>query len=115
MIPIEHLMLITALLLGLSIVSSQISLRLSVPALLLFLLVGMLAGSDGPGQIYFDDAQLSQTPMMPNSRKRWGWWRWLSSSFPVGWIHTGRASARCCCRGFRSRRSAFSSRRWWSG
>ena len=34
MIPIEHLMLITALLLGLSIVSSQISLRLSVPALL---------------------------------------------------------------------------------
>jgi len=61
MIPIEHLMLITALLLGLSIVSSQISLRLSVPALLLFLLIGMLAGSDGPGQIYFDDAQLSQT------------------------------------------------------
>lgn len=61
MIPIEHLMLITALLLGLSIVSSQISLRLSVPALLLFLLIGMLAGSDGPGGIYYDDARLSQT------------------------------------------------------
>jgi len=49
-----------AVLLFLSVLVSKISDRFGVPALLLFLLVGMLAGSEGPGGIYFDDPSLAQ-------------------------------------------------------
>lgn len=57
---IETLLLVASVLLLLSIISSQLATRLGVPALLLFLIVGMLAGSDGPGGIYFDDPRLAQ-------------------------------------------------------
>lgn len=50
-----------ALLLLISILASKISDRFGVPALLLFLILGMLAGSDGPGGIYFDDARIAQS------------------------------------------------------
>ncbi len=43
-----------------SVVSSKISNKLAVPVLLLFLAVGMLAGSEGLGKIYFDNAQLAK-------------------------------------------------------
>lgn len=59
-IPVEHILLGVALLILASIGSSKLAGRLGVPTLLLFLLVGMLAGSDGPGGLYFNDAWLSQ-------------------------------------------------------
>jgi cell volume regulation protein A len=43
------------------VVASKLSARLGVPALLLFLGVGMLAGSDGPGGVHFEDHELAQT------------------------------------------------------
>ncbi|MBZ0158042.1 MAG: potassium/proton antiporter [Alphaproteobacteria bacterium] len=59
-IPIEYILLGAAILLLLSIIASKASGRLGVPSLLLFLIVGMLAGSDGPGGIHFDDPYLTQ-------------------------------------------------------
>ena len=48
---IDGWLLIAAVLLLLGVVASTASSRLGVPSLLLFLGVGMLAGSDGPGGI----------------------------------------------------------------
>lgn len=53
-------MIVASVLLLVAILASKASSRLGVPALLLFLLVGMLAGSEGPGGIPFDDAGLTQ-------------------------------------------------------
>lgn len=58
---IESLLLISSLLLFASVIASKTSSRLSVPSLLLFLGVGMLAGSEGAGGIYFDDPNLAQS------------------------------------------------------
>lgn len=58
--PTEYLLLGAAVLLLASILASKASGRLGVPTLALFLVVGMLAGSDGPGNIYFDDPWLAQ-------------------------------------------------------
>jgi len=60
MLSIEYIFLVTSVLLFLSIVASKISIKLGIPALLLFLLIGILAGSDGPGGIYFDNSKLAQ-------------------------------------------------------
>ncbi|HEU5230767.1 MAG TPA: potassium/proton antiporter [Ktedonobacteraceae bacterium] len=57
----DEWLLVASILLLLSIAAWKISNRLGIPALLLFLGIGMLAGSDGPGGIYFDDAQLAQS------------------------------------------------------
>lgn len=43
-----------------SVLSSKISDKFAVPVLLIFLAVGMLAGSEGIGKIYFDNAQLAK-------------------------------------------------------
>ncbi|AAR34579.1 potassium/proton antiporter [Geobacter sulfurreducens] len=61
MTPFEYLLLGVSLLLLVSILASKVSSRLGVPALLLFLLVGMLAGSDGPGGFQFDNPVLVQS------------------------------------------------------
>ncbi len=53
-------MIITAIFLVAGVSLSKISEWLGVPVLLLFLGIGMLAGSDGPGGIYFDNAWMSQ-------------------------------------------------------
>ena len=52
--------LIISLLLFLAIIASDLSKRLKIPAPLLFLVTGMLAGSDGVGGIYFDDTLMAQ-------------------------------------------------------
>lgn len=57
----DEWMLVAAVLLLLSIAAWKVSGRLGIPALLLFLGIGMLAGSDGPGGIYFDNASLAQS------------------------------------------------------
>lgn len=54
-------MAVAAALLLLGVLASKASTRLGVPALLLFLGIGMLAGSDGIGGIRFDDFELAQT------------------------------------------------------
>lgn len=56
----ENILLFGSILLFISILASKTSFRFGLPALILFLVVGMLAGSEGPGGIYFDDPDLAQ-------------------------------------------------------
>lgn len=56
----ENLLFIGSILLFVSVIASKTSFRFGIPTLIFFLIVGMLAGSDGPGGIYFDDPGLAQ-------------------------------------------------------
>lgn len=56
----DYAIFLSALLLILGIVVSKFSTRIGVPSLVLFILVGMLAGSDGLGLIYFDNERIAQ-------------------------------------------------------
>jgi len=49
-----------SVLLLLSIVASKVASIIRVPALIIFILIGMIAGSEGPGGIEFDDAWAAQ-------------------------------------------------------
>ena len=53
------ILLITGFLVLASILASRVSDRIGVPALIVFLGIGMLAGSDGPGGIHFDDTAMA--------------------------------------------------------
>ncbi len=53
------LTLIGALMLVISIMLSPLSSRLGMPVLLIFLIVGMMMGEDGPGGLLFDDFELA--------------------------------------------------------
>jgi len=59
-VPLEQLFLVLAVLLLLSILGSKASGRLGIPALVLFLVTGMLAGSEGIGGIWFNDPSVAQ-------------------------------------------------------
>jgi cell volume regulation protein A len=59
-IPIDYILLGAALLILASVFTSKLAGRLGVPALLLFLVVGMVVGSDGLGRLHFDDPWLAQ-------------------------------------------------------
>jgi cell volume regulation protein A len=61
MVSIEYLLLAVALLLLLSVLGSKLLGHVSVPVLLLFLVLGMLAGSEGIVGIEFDDPWLAQS------------------------------------------------------
>lgn len=56
----ENILLIGSILLFISIIAGKTSYKFGVPILLLFLTVGMLAGSEGIGGIYFNNPKLSQ-------------------------------------------------------
>ncbi len=56
----ENILLIGSILLIASIFTSKTSSRFGIPTLLLFIVVGMLAGSEGIGGIHFDDPKIVQ-------------------------------------------------------
>ncbi|WP_426709445.1 potassium/proton antiporter [Cetobacterium sp. SF1] len=53
-------LLIVGIIVVFSLLSMRISKRFEIPLLIMFILVGMLAGSEGIGGIYFDDAKITQ-------------------------------------------------------
>lgn len=57
---IENFLLLGSILLLVSIIAGKTSYRFGVPTLIFFLAIGMLAGSDGIGQIHFDDPKIAQ-------------------------------------------------------
>jgi len=59
-LTIENILLVGSLLLFISIIAGKTSYRFGVPTLLLFLAIGMLAGSEGIGGIHFDDPKAAQ-------------------------------------------------------
>ncbi len=56
-----ELILVGGLLLGAGIAAAMVADRVRVPGLVLFLGLGMLVGSDGPGGVHFDDVELTRT------------------------------------------------------
>jgi cell volume regulation protein A len=58
-LTIDNILLIGSILLFISLIASRTT-RFGIPTLLLFLLVGMLAGSDGPGGISFYEPRTAQ-------------------------------------------------------
>ena len=59
-ITIENIILIGSILLFISVISGKASYKYGVPTLILFLAIGMLAGSDGIGGIEFYNPEISQ-------------------------------------------------------
>jgi cell volume regulation protein A len=56
----ENILLVGSVLLLISIIAGKTTDRFGVPTLIFFLVVGILAGSEGVGGIHFDNAQLAQ-------------------------------------------------------
>lgn len=59
-ITIENILLIGSILLLISVVAGKTSYKFGVPTLLLFLAIGMLAGTDGIGGINFNNPKIAQ-------------------------------------------------------
>lgn len=58
--PIEYIILGGSLLMIFSILASRVAGSFGVPSMLIFILIGMLCGAEGPGGIFFDNAWFSQ-------------------------------------------------------
>ncbi|HEX6193686.1 MAG TPA: potassium/proton antiporter [Chitinophagaceae bacterium] len=56
----DHIILVGSLLLLASLLASKTSFKLGIPTLILFLGIGIVAGSEGLGGIYFDNPALAQ-------------------------------------------------------
>lgn len=56
----ENFLLIGSVLLFISLIAGKTSYKFGVPTLLFFILVGILAGSEGLGRIYFDNPKVAQ-------------------------------------------------------
>ncbi len=56
----ENILLIGSILLFISLFAGKTSSRFGVPVLILFITIGMLAGSDGIGKIHFDNPKTAQ-------------------------------------------------------
>ncbi len=56
----ENILLIGSILLFISLIAGKTSYKFGVPVLILFLGIGILAGSDGIGKIYFDNPKTAQ-------------------------------------------------------
>jgi len=61
MLGIEYILLVGSVLILISIAIGKLSDNLGVPTLIIFMVVGMLAGSEGPGGIDFDDPKLASS------------------------------------------------------
>ena len=59
-VAIDQALLMASILIFISLIAGKTSYRFGVPVLLFFLTIGMLAGSEGVGGIYFDDHKLAQ-------------------------------------------------------
>lgn len=59
-LTIENILLFGSLLLFISVVAGKTSYKFGVPVLLLFLAIGMLAGSEGITGVHFDDPKFAQ-------------------------------------------------------
>ncbi len=59
-LTIENIVLVGSLLLFISIIAGKTSYKFGVPTLILFLGIGMLAGSDGIGKINFNNPEMAQ-------------------------------------------------------
>lgn len=59
-ITTENILLIGSILVFISVLAGKTSFRIGVPTLIIFLVIGMLAGSEGIGRIPFDDPGLAQ-------------------------------------------------------
>ena len=56
----ENILLIGSILLFISLIAGKTSYKFGVPVLILFISIGMLAGSEGIGGIYFDSPKIAQ-------------------------------------------------------
>ncbi len=61
MIPMNQYFLVVAILLLLSVLASKVSSRMGIPSLVVFIVIGMLAGTEGVGGIQFDSPVIVQS------------------------------------------------------